>query len=98
PSSITDDSVGTKLNISGAAKGILAAEGDINFGTVGNLNQAHVFENVGPPPNPNKAVIDAIFTDGGATLTVPGGLGLILTDLGALRVAPLTGNLPGTTA
>src|SRR5262249_49812530 len=92
---ITIDSAGTKLNISGTAKGILAAGGDINFGSTGSLSQAHVFENTGGTAN--KAVIDAIFTkDNGVALTIPNGLVSILADLGNLTVDSngLTGTNP----
>ena len=88
-----NDSVGTKLNISGAAKGIFAAEGDINFGSVGNLGQVKILENAA---GLNKAAIDAIFTNGGVALTIPDGLGFLLIDVAGLRVG-LDGKLTGTT-
>jgi len=88
---IANDSVGTKLSISGAVKGIIAAVDDINFGSLGNTSAASIFENVGPNST-NGQVIASIFTDGGVTLTIPDGLSLILVDLGNLRVG-LDGNL-----
>ena len=87
------DGLGTKLNISGTTKGILAAEADINFGSVGNLSQAKVFENAA---GANKTAIDNIFTNGGIALMIPDGLSLILADLASLRVG-VDGNLTGTT-
>ena len=75
------DSLGTKLNISGTTKGILAAEADINFGSVGNLSQAKVFENAA---GANKTAIDNIFANGGIALIIPDGLSLILADLASL--------------
>jgi hypothetical protein len=99
---IADDSVGTQLNISGTIKGILAAGRDINFGSVGSLSQAFVFENVSDPTSPkyaggaNIAAINAIFTNGGVALTIPDGLSLILADLASLTVGA-DGNLTGTT-
>jgi hypothetical protein len=86
------DGVGTTLNISGTTKGILAAEDDINFGSVGSLVPSLVFEH---STGTNKSTIDAIFTDGGTALTIPVGLTLILTDLDALTVGT-DGNLTGT--
>jgi hypothetical protein len=98
---IKKDTLGTQLTISGADKGILAAEEDINFGATGSLNTSGTFENVGTPGSPqyaggvNKAAIDNIFTDGGVALTIPDGLSLILQDLLALTVGA-NGNLTGT--
>jgi hypothetical protein len=97
-----DNTIGTQLTISGTDKGIIAAEEDINFGATGSLNTAGLFENVGTPGSPqyaggaNKAAIDAIFTNGGIALTIPGGLSFILQDLLALTVLG-NGNLGGTT-
>jgi fibronectin-binding autotransporter adhesin len=92
---VGNDSLGTKLNITGAVKGIIAAERDINFGSVGNTSQAHIYENVGPA-SANGTVIAAIFTSGGLDLTIPGGLNLILADLSTLTVG-VDGNLTGAT-
>ncbi|HZT79208.1 MAG TPA: hypothetical protein VFA26_03235, partial [Gemmataceae bacterium] len=96
---LSDDSGGTHLSISGTDKGILAAAEDINFGATGSLNQAGLFENVGPGDGSanvtNANVIDWIFTDGGNPLTIPAGLGKILADLDNLKV--VNGNLKGTT-
>ncbi|HSQ54733.1 MAG TPA: hypothetical protein VLM40_03230, partial [Gemmata sp.] len=82
---IANDSVGTKLSISGAVKGIIAAVDDINYGSIGNTSAASLVENVGPGSTDGQ-VIASIFTDGGVALTIPDGLSLILTDLGFLRV------------
>jgi hypothetical protein len=90
---ISQDVLGTHLTISGNDKGILAAEEDINFGSTGSLNAAGTFENAS---GANKMAIDAIFTNNGAPLTVPGGLTFILQDLLALTVLG-NGNLGGTT-
>jgi len=92
---VADDGLGTHLSISGATKGIIAAEGDINFGSIGNTSQAHIYENVGSA-SANGAVIGAIFTNGGLDLTITGGLSLILIDMGTLSVGA-DGNLTGTT-
>jgi hypothetical protein len=89
-----DKTGGTLLSISGSDKGILAAEGDINF--AGNLTGLpNVFKNAS---GVNAAAIDAIFTNGGVVLdvTIPGQLDLILQDLLALTVNK-KGNLSGTT-
>jgi hypothetical protein len=98
---VSNDTLGTHLSISGNDKGILAAEGDINLGSTGNLNQTGLFENVGSPTAPkyaggaNKAAIDAIFTKNNVTLTIPADLAAILADLAALTVNA-QGNLSGT--
>jgi len=93
--SVRNDGAGTRLNISGTTKGILAAGGDINFGSVGSLSQAAVFENAA---SADLAAITAIFTNGAVALSVTNDneLLLILTDLGTLRVG-LDGRLTGTT-
>ncbi|HZV03930.1 MAG TPA: hypothetical protein VE999_02470 [Gemmataceae bacterium] len=89
-----DATGGTQLSISGNDKGILAAVGDINFGSTGNLNAAGLFENVGSPSSPkydngqNAAVIDAIF----GTLTIPNDLTQLLDNVLALAVGS-DGNL-----
>ncbi len=89
---VDSDAYGTQLTINGQELGILAAESDINFGKTGKLNTAGLFENAKPP---NKAQIDAIFTQGGTALTIDNGLALILADLTALHVGS-DGNLTGT--
>jgi hypothetical protein len=86
---------GTDLDVTGTVEGILAAGGDINFGSVGNTSKAAVFENgIGI----NKAAIDAVFTDQGQLLYVlkPNDFKKILEDLQALRVGR-DGNLTGFT-
>ena len=86
-----DQTGGTQLSISGGDKGILAAEGNINYS--GNISSlTNVFENA---TGPNKSAIDYIFTNGGVPLTIPSGLALILQDLRALTVNS-KGNLSGT--
>jgi hypothetical protein len=94
------DAAGGTVFSSGAVKGILAAEGTINFSGVGNTSGATIIQNAA---GANKAAIDAIFTkNGGVPLafdSVPGtldlgGLALILNDLNALHVGT-DGNLTG---
>ena len=89
-----DKTGGTQLSISGSDKGILAAEGNINYsGSISRLT--NVFANA---TGVNAAAIDAIFTNGGLLLDViiPSQLDLILQDLLALTVNR-KGNLTGTT-
>src|SRR5207247_2850683 len=80
---IADAAGGTFLS-SGGIKGILAAKGDISFGSTGNTTGAAIFENA---KGANAAAIDAIFTDGGNSLAFDlsgldlKGLDLILMDL-----------------
>ncbi|MBS0266804.1 MAG: hypothetical protein JSS02_33060, partial [Planctomycetes bacterium] len=90
---------GTHLVINGNSSGILAAEGNINFGKTGKLNTA-VFANA---TGENKAAIDAIFTQQGVPLTFDtivngkSGLTWILGDMLSLRVGAngkLTGPVP----
>jgi hypothetical protein len=91
-----DAAGGTALSAGGLA-GLLAARGDISFGSVGEPDGAHIFEDAA---GVNAAAIDAVFTDGGKLLvidTTPQGLhnlSLILADLAALSVGP-DGNLTG---
>jgi hypothetical protein len=94
--STTADGCGTVLNTFFSVKGILGAAGDINFGYVGSLRKASVFENAS---GVDKAAIDAIFTDQGMPLMVSNDSDLdkILSDLYALRVGS-DGRLTGTTA
>jgi hypothetical protein len=93
-----DAAAGTALS-TGVVSGILAAEGDISFGNMGDTSGAHILDDAS---GVNAAAIDAIFTDQGNLLvidTTPQGLhnlALILTDLAALHVGP-DGNLTGPT-
>jgi hypothetical protein len=90
-----DQTGGTQLTISGKDKGILAAEGDINYaGDITKLK--NVFENAS---GVNAAAIDAIFTNKGVLLSVtnPSQLDRILDDLLDLTVNK-KGNLSGTSA
>jgi hypothetical protein len=95
-----NNAYGTHLTINGTDSGILAAEGNINFGQTGTLNTKGLFVNA---TGANKAAIDAIFTQGGTPLTfdvvINGktGLALILADLTALKVGS-NGNLTGPVA
>jgi hypothetical protein len=91
---IGDAAGGTFLTISGKDKGILAAGGDINFGSTGSLNQAGTFENA---TGASLAAIDAIFTNNQVVLDVtdPDQLSLIIQDLLSLTVT--NGMLTGTT-
>jgi hypothetical protein len=98
---VIGDAAGGTVFGSGAVRGILAAKGGINFGNTGSRAQAAIFENAS---GPNAAAIDAIFTRNGGQphgFDLMGfdlaGLGLILTDLLALRVGP-DGNLTGPIA
>jgi hypothetical protein len=94
------DAAGGTLFSSGAVKGILAAEGPINIGGVGNTSGATIIPNA---TGANKAAIDAIFAAGGtppAFDLVPGSLDLggltsILTALNKLHVGT-DGNLTVT--
>jgi hypothetical protein len=89
-----DKTGGTQLSISGSDKGILAAEGGINFaGSPGKL--PNLFN---PATGVSALAIDYIFTDGGVLLNVtdPDQLKKIHDDLNALFVDS-NGNLNGTT-
>jgi hypothetical protein len=94
------DLAGGTIFSSGAIKGILAAEGGINFGGIGNTSGATIIPNA---TGQNKTTIDAIFTNGGAPLAfdlTPGsllldGLTLILTDLND-NLKVVNGGLTGT--
>jgi hypothetical protein len=78
----------------GTISGIVAAEGPINLETGTLTSTAFYKANIGSgnPNDPNKAAIDAIFTDLGKSLAFDqhgldlGGLALILADLKALKV------------
>ena len=85
------------LNINGAAKGIIAAEEDINYGKIsGTTKFASIFENVKVTDTTSKNAIDYIFTNAGRTLSFfnAGDLSLLLTDLANLKA--LNGHLSGT--
>jgi len=100
-----NSALGTHLT-SGNDSGILAAEGNINFGKTGSLNTKGLFVNA---MGLNKQAIDAIFTATPQGQTVPiallfdtvvngqTGLNLILADLAALAVNT-KGNLAGPVA
>jgi hypothetical protein len=96
---IGDAAGGTELTAHGVA-GIIAAQGAISFGDIGDAGNAHIFANA---QGINAAAIDAIFTDQGNLLfidTTPTGLrdlALVLKDLAALVVGA-DGNLTGPTA
>jgi hypothetical protein len=104
--SIGNAATGTGLTVGsvshpGLISGIVAAEGAINL-LVGTLSSTAFLQgNIGPS-NPNKAVLDDIFTNLGQQLAFDqsgldlGGLKLILTDLAALHVS--NGLLTGTKA
>jgi hypothetical protein len=93
---IADAAFGTQLTANGIA-GILAAEGAMSFGSVGDTSGASIFQQAS---GVNAAAIDAIFTNLGNPLaidTTPQGLSnlaLILADLAALHVGS-DGNLTG---
>jgi hypothetical protein len=96
---IGDAAAGTVLSAAGVS-GILAAEGDMSLGSVGDMSGAQVFADT---QGANTAAIDAIFTNLGNPLaidTTPQGLNnlaLILADLAALHVGGdgnLTGSVP----
>jgi hypothetical protein len=97
---IGDPTLGTKFTFNGSNKGILAAKGLMTFN--GAAPGGSVFNNVGNS-GPNASAIDAIFTDQGSPLSFDvgpldlAGLGLILTDLHALKVGP-GGTLTGPVA
>jgi hypothetical protein len=93
---IGDKAGGTHLSINGNDKGIIAAEGSINYsGDITKLG--NVFQNT-MPNDVNAMAIDYIFTSGGVLLnvTIPNQLNQILQDLLALTVNK-QGNLSGTT-
>jgi hypothetical protein len=100
---IGDVSRGTHLTLNGPNNGIIAAEGPINLAKSVSTSPGGFFgANIGPG-NPNKAVLDAIFTNGGLPLAFDdpntldlGGLNWILNDLASLHVGT-NGNLTGTT-
>jgi hypothetical protein len=104
--SIGNTATGTGLTVGspsspGLISGIVAAGGPINL-LAGTISPTAFFQgNIGPG-NPNKAVLDAIFTNLGQPLGFDltnsldlGGLVLILQDLTSLHVGP-DGNLTGT--
>jgi hypothetical protein len=91
-----DAAGGTALRV-GDVAGILAAEGAISYGAVGDLSAASIFDQA---QGPDAAAIDAVFTDGGQALVIdPSPQGLqdlarLLAQLRALRVDG-NGNLTG---
>src|SRR5262249_43592584 len=103
---IGDAASGTTLSFgtAGTVKGIIAAEGIINFGqSSGTPKFASIFNNVGALLNPGDAIdvaaIDAIFTQNGQDLSFDlnqpfdlAGLNVILAHLAALHV-DANGNL-----
>jgi hypothetical protein len=100
---IGDAALGTKLNLSGDNKGIVAAKGKVRFGIQPTVRGVFL-QNVGViAGNSDALAIDAIFTDNHTSLGFDltgldlGGLGSILRDLRSLR-ATAGGHLIGTTA
>lgn len=86
---IGDASLGTKFTFNGDNKGIVAAESVMNF--AGKTPNGAIYNNVGAG-NPNKAALDAVFTNLGQPLHFDlngldlAGLDLVLADLAALKV------------
>jgi hypothetical protein len=98
-----DVSLGTHLTVNGTNYGIIAAEGPANLGKAVSTGAGGGYQaNLGTG-NPNKAAIDAVFTNNGQSLAFDlagldlGGLALILADLKALTTGS-NGNLTGPVA
>jgi hypothetical protein len=86
-----DVGLGTHLTVNGTNYGIIAAEGSTNLGKAisngpGGFYQSNIGS--GNPVNPNKAAIDAVFSNNGFDLTGLDlkGLAQILANLKALKV------------
>ena len=99
---IGDPSLGTSITTQDGNSGIVAAKGIVTQGTPGLGTGGYLFSNTGAiAGNPDAMAIDAIFTNGGDSLTFDltgedlAGLKLILQDLEALTVDPRTGRLIG---